>query len=46
MFATMLALGIYVIADRDMPTAWFIWPQFSMVRGIYLFTKACTLDNN
>jgi len=45
LFATMVALGIYVIAEKPMPAAWFLWPQFAMVRGIYLFTKACTLDN-
>ncbi len=45
LFATLLALGVYVIADTPMPTAWFIWPQFAMVRGIYLITKACTFDN-
>ena len=45
LFAIIIALGIYVIADKPMPTAWFIWPQFAMVRGIYLFTASCTLQN-
>ncbi len=45
LFATLLALGVYVIADVPMPVAWFLWPQIAMVRGIYLFTAACTLDN-
>lgn len=45
LFAIVVALGIYEIVDRPMPKAWFIWPQFAMVRGIFLFTKACTQEN-
>lgn len=34
LFATLLALGVYVVADTPMPTGWFIWPQV---------TKKCVL---
>ncbi len=45
LFATLLAIGVYVIADTPMPIGWFVWPQFAMVRGIYLFTAACAIEN-
>jgi ABC-type multidrug transport system fused ATPase/permease subunit len=43
LFATLLALGVYVVADTPMPTAWFIWPQvgLSFVSCSFFFFLVC-----